>query len=389
MESLDPRSQNNSGETVCAKHIITEEEVNSAKENIKKFNDTVTLKLELKSLHYPTFIYDKSSLDFKDIKNPPYGQCFTTAFNEEGNLLACGYSNGHVNIFNLNTKKEPVKFKVADYPVTSLKWNNKKQTTLLVGSADGYVTHWHASSGKVLNSIKEIDNAINSVDYNSDYKRFITAGTDITVRLYDENMKSLITSLKTKVFEEPGHSGRIFACKFASFDNNVVFSGGWDKTIQFYDVRAGKITNSIFGPEICGDSLDNADYIIASGAWSPKEQVQLWDFRTLGKICDVKWENDDTYIPTYIHTLRFSKRRDRKFLSVGAGNGGLFRLFDMNTFSFDKGLNENNVPKVTFGNKDKYDDVFSSDWIKLDSKHELYACGCGDGGIRLYSLEGK
>ena len=304
-------------------------------------------------------------------------------------MLACGYSNGFVNVFDLKSKKDPVNFQVSDYPVTSIKWNNKKQTTLLVGSADGYVTHWHCSSGKILNSIKEINNAINSVDFNSDYKRFVTAGIDINVRLYDENMKTLISSLKPKIFQEPGHSGRIFTVKFASYDNNVVYSGGWDKTVQFYDVRAGKITNSIFGPEICGDSVDNFDYLIATGAWSPKEQIQFWDVRKYDKKCDVKWENGTTYFPTYIHTLKFNKRRDRKILAVGAGNTGLFRVFDMSAYNNYKGISDDNQPTVIYGNSSNFDDVFSSDWAKIDSKHELYACGCGDGGVRVYSYEGK
>ena len=42
-------------------------------------------------------------------------------------MLTCGYSNGHVNIFNLTEKKATLKFKVSDYPITSIKWNEKKK----------------------------------------------------------------------------------------------------------------------------------------------------------------------------------------------------------------------------------------------------------------------
>ena len=41
-----------------------------------------------------------------------------------------------------------------------------------------------------------------------------TAGNDITVRLYDEDTKKEIASMKPYLFEQPGHSGRIFCVKY-------------------------------------------------------------------------------------------------------------------------------------------------------------------------------
>ena len=302
---------------VTAKHEVKSEDKEFESKNIVEFTDKKDdYKLSLKHLLYPTFRYNREDIKMVDGK-PPYGECFSTAFNEDGSLLACGYSNGHVNVFNLKEPdKEPVEFEAATYPVTSVKWNNKKKTTLLVGAADGYVSHWHASSGKRLHQIKEIDNSINSVCYSHDYRNFITAGNDITVRLYDENMKSLVSIMRPYKFNEPGHTGRIFTCKFFPTDTSTIYSGGWDKTIQFYDTRSGKVANSIYGPEICGDSLDMNGFTLASGAWSTKEQIQLWDIRTLKCICNVNWETKQVYHPTYIYSVKFNVRKDRKFLSV-------------------------------------------------------------------------
>ena len=61
----------------------------------------------------------------------------------------------------------------------------------------------------------------------------------------------------------------------------------------------------------------------------------------------------------------------------------------MSTYNNYKGISDDNQPTVIYGNSSNFDDVFSSDWAKIDSKHELYACGCGDGGVRVYSYEGK
>ena len=161
---------------VTASYELKEDDFEFEKKNIVQYTDKKDdYNLSLLHLLYPTFIYNREDIKIIDGK-PPYGECFTTAFNEDGTLLACGYNNGHVNIFDLkHPKKPPVKFSPSTYPITSIKWNNKKKTTLLVGAADGYISHWHTSSGKNLHSLKEINNSINSVCYSHDYKNFITA----------------------------------------------------------------------------------------------------------------------------------------------------------------------------------------------------------------------
>ena len=383
---MDDRSIN----YVIAKHELKEEEFEFEKKNIVKYTEkNDDYKLSLERLFFPTFKYDREDIKIIDGK-PPYGECFTTAFNEDGTLLACGYNNGHINIFDLkDPRKNPINFAPASYPITSIKWNNKKKTTLLVGAADGYVSHWHTQSGKNLHSLKEINNSINSVCYSNDYKNFITAGNDISVRLYDENMKSLITIMKPYKFNEPGHTGRIFCCKFFPNDTSTIYSGGWDKTIQFYDTRSGKVASSIYGPEIVGDSLDMNGYILASGAWATDNQIQLWDIRTLKCVCNVNWENKSPYYPTYIYSVKFNVRKDRKFLSIGAVNKPLFRIFDYETFNSSKGLKDDNMPTPVLGCGETFQSCYTTDFAKVGSSRELFCCGCVDGGTRVYSFEAK
>ena len=57
-----------------------------------------------------------------------------------------------------------------------------------------------------------------------------------------------------------------FCCKFFPTDTSTIYRGGWDKTISFNDTRSGKVANSIYCPEICGDSLDMNGFTLASGA---------------------------------------------------------------------------------------------------------------------------
>ena len=431
-------------ENIIAKHEATEEDMAFEPKNIVSYppykppeapkntsssppvpsSTPPPFKLSFEQVQFPIFKYSREQLNPEQQKNPPYGECFTTQFSPTGSHIACGYSNGFVQIFSLNDKKAPISFKVGTYPVTSIKWNKKKDTTLLVGSADGYVTHWHTSTGKVLHSMHEIDNAINSVDYTRDYKRFATAGNDVVVRVYDESMKSIITSMHPFKFDEPGHSGRIFCVKFHPENDNMLVTGGWDKTVQFYDVRGSKICHSIYGPEICGDSLDISGNFLLTGGWSTSTQLKIWDIRNLKCVSEVIYETGEKNFPTYIYSVKFNQRKDQKVFAVGGVNNNLFRIFDLDTFNVYHGKNapfniwinnnqeegkededknnninnenkeeeqedyvdDNNRPWPLFGNKEPKFGVYSMDFVRVRDRRELFACGCSDGGIRIYSL---
>ena len=51
-----------------------------------------------------------------------------------------------------------------------------------------------------------------------------------------------------------GHSNRVFSLKFVAEDPNLLVSGGWDNTVQVWDVRAGlsePLTNMLKGSSEC------------------------------------------------------------------------------------------------------------------------------------------
>ena len=91
--------------------------------------------------------------------------------------------------------------------------------------------------------------------------------------------------LKTGANGEPGHSLRIFCAKFVKEEENLIISGGWDKTIKIWDGRSGDVVRNICGPFICGDAIDMHDGYILSGSYHDVNQLQLWEFST-GKFCE-------------------------------------------------------------------------------------------------------
>ncbi len=87
-----------------------------------------------------------------------------------------------------------------------------------------------------------------------------------------------------------GHSNRIFSVKFKADDPNLVLSGGWDNTVQIWDLRTGHSVRSIYGPHICGDALDvNAQGHILTGSWRPERALQVWDLGSGRPMRDIFW----------------------------------------------------------------------------------------------------
>lgn len=125
-----------------------------------------------------------------------------------------------------------------DMPVTALRWrpitsSMKTANVLVAAYADGFLKHWHATSGKCLHQRQcedNPDNQLYTIDYNSEGTLLATAGKDKYIRLYDEQTKSIVLRMKENG-DMPGHSNRIFCVRFDPMNSNMLCSGGWDNTV--------------------------------------------------------------------------------------------------------------------------------------------------------------
>ncbi|GBG64759.1 hypothetical protein CBR_g46716 [Chara braunii] len=205
-------------------------------------------------------------------------------FSVDGSLLAVSDTAGIVEVYRVSTGE---RLHVLDpgperekRPCTAIRFRPSSGTeltrnVLISCDAFGEIRHWHATSGKCLNRIVEEGNQIYTIEYRTNGQHFATAGRDCTVRVYDETTRKLASKLvdgdgRTTA----GHSNRIFAVKFHPNDENVLLSSGWDNTIQIWDIRCGFSVRSIYGPHICGDSMDIRDDVVLTGSWRSSKQLQ-------------------------------------------------------------------------------------------------------------------
>ena len=90
-------------------------------------------------------------------------EVFSCRFDPTDKYLACGFGDGAIRIYNTQTAKTAFTLcshldmngMSDDMPVTALRWRPQTATmktanVLVAAYADGFLKHWHATSGKCL-----------------------------------------------------------------------------------------------------------------------------------------------------------------------------------------------------------------------------------------------
>eukprot|EP00501_MAST-03F_sp_TOSAG23-6_P001280 GSMAST32.ASY1.ANO1.1328.1 assembled CDS len=72
-----------------------------------------------------------------------------------------------------------------------------------------------------------------------------------------------LTNFAKKIFFFTIH---VFSLKFKEDDENLVISGGWDNTVQIWDLRTECSIRSFYGPHICGDAVDLSGNTVLTGS---------------------------------------------------------------------------------------------------------------------------
>lgn len=310
-------------------------------------------------------------------------EVFCLKFSPDSRHLACGCGDGSVRVFN-SVGRLAYMFNVgfSKLPTTCIRFrpedaSSKNKNVMLVGNADGTVSYWHMTSQKCIYTIEETDNQIYTLDYRNDGEQFATAGRDCKVRVYEEATKTLVRTLSSgKTQKTAGHSNRIYAVKYKPDDSNVILSGGWDNTVQIWDVRAGQSVRSIYGPHICGDALDiNKNGFILTGSWQPDHSLQLWDFGSGKLIQDISWNRyaavEGPKMPEMIYAAAFSPETD--LIAAGGTGTNEGKIFDVRH-------DYKSTDRVFMGEKGVYCLSFSDNGRKL-----AFAGGAGD--ISLLDLK--
>lgn len=307
-------------------------------------------------------------------------EVFCVRFSPDGKFLAAGMGNGTIRVFNAETGSLAYTLNEGiseALPITSIRFrpvNDKSKTknVLLAVSADGDVQHWHVTSGRLLHSHKEENNQLFCADFKSNAEQFAAAGKDHVIRIYDEATKTLIQEMDGGIGSiRPGHSNRVFSIKFNPEDENILLSGGWDNTVQIWDIRAGASVRSIFGPHICGDAMDIHGGNILTGSWRSENPLELWDFGSGKLIETVQWNQGRSLKEScMLYAAQFNS--NGSLIAAGGSGANEAKVFDRS--------NGNKIVGTVAGLSRA---IFSVDW-GIDNS---LAIAGGDHSIRICQVE--
>lgn len=144
------------------------------------------------------------------------------------------------------------------------------------------------------------------------------------IRVYDEATKSETACMNSGHGTlTAGHSNRVFSVKFLPEDDNTLVSGGWDNTLQIWDLRVGYSVRGIYGPHVAGDAIDiNDRNEILTGSWRPENPLELWDFGTGKRLSVVPWNQSSARTePCFLYAAQFSKDPSGQQLIAAGGSG--------------------------------------------------------------------
>ena len=95
---------------------------------------------------------------------------------------------------------------------------------------------------------------------------------------------------------------------------------------QIWDLRVDHSVRSIFGPHVCGASVDVRNNIIVSGSWRTKEALQTWDFGTGKLINTMRWDVGLGEPQTMLYAACFNA--DGSLIAAGGSENNEGRVYE-------------------------------------------------------------
>lgn len=321
------------------------------------------------------------SAEILDREGEKADNMFCVRHSPDDTLVAAGCGDGEIRVLQADGGK--VAYVLADessegLPTTCIRFrptesaSGKTRNVLLAANSDGTIKHWHITSKRCLHTITEPNNQVYALDYASDGSRFASAGRDCTVRVYDEATKSVTSNLCSSWDRSAlGHSNRVFSLKYDEAQRDVLLSGGWDNTVQVWDIRAGKSVLSVWGAHVCGDAIDVHGHELLTGSWRPDDQLQLWDLRNGKQLDSITWgEPMSGREECQLYGAQFSKHGGRGLIAAAGSGANELRVFSRDT---KKALGAVTLPKGVYA-------------IDMSHNGKTIAAAAGDSTVRVFSM---
>ncbi|PFH61282.1 hypothetical protein XA68_17795 [Ophiocordyceps unilateralis] len=234
-------------------------------------------------------------------------------------------------------------------PVHAVAYSASPGTYILTGSADRSVRLYNPfaddtpnGGGRLIQTYAAHGYEVLSIDVAADNERFVSAGGDRTVFLWDVS-----TATTTRRFS--GHSARVNSVCFAGQGDSLIVSAGFDTSVRFWDTRS----RSYKPVQVLADSRDAVSCLAVRGpdvvAGSVDGRVRSYDVR-MGRCTTDVFAASVTSV---------SLTRDARAMLVGSLDSRL-HLMDrdngacLRTYAHPEWRNEELRLQTLIGGREKY-----------------------------------
>ena len=107
-------------------------------------------------------------------------------------------------------------------------------------------------------------------------------------------------------------------------------SGGWDSTVQIWDIRDKKgSVRKICGPSISSDSLDIKNNVLLVGNYQNNDIVQLYDFKS-GALIETLNINEPINSNSYCYSASYSTESKYNLMAVSLSGSNKVKVLKDN-----------------------------------------------------------
>jgi WD40 repeat protein/DNA replication protein DnaC len=199
------------------------------------------------------------------------------------------------------------------------------------------------------------EGSVYSVAISKEAGMIVSGSSDKTIKLWDIKTGRLINTLK-------GHTGWVYSVAISK-EAGMIASGSGDETIKLWDIRTGRLINTLKGHtgSVSSVAISKEAGIIASG--SSDETIKLWDINTGRLINTLKGHRGSV--------LSVAISKDAGMIVSGSLDDTI-KLWDINTFRLINTL------------KGHEDDVTS---VAISKEAGMIVSGSRDNTIKLWDIK--
>lgn len=180
--------------------------------------------------------------------------CQTVAWQPDGQLLACGYQNGIIAIWESASGKVVCTLEGHEEAVSSVAWSPDGKS-LASGSWDDTVRIWEVASGQAICTLEGHGSGVWSIAWSPNGQMLASGSSDRAVRVWE-----LASGYAMRKLE--GHRDLVRSVAWSP-DGKRLASGSADRTVRLWNVEVGAAMHTLKG---------HRDWVL-SVAWSPDGQM--------------------------------------------------------------------------------------------------------------------